>query len=80
MDEVMNVSPCPGCGGSDLYRTVRPVAAGGGHAPNYLPGLGPWWRSERFVLVLCKSCGLTRFFARPEATAKVSESEKWERA
>jgi predicted nucleic-acid-binding Zn-ribbon protein len=74
----MKISRCPNCGGGNLYRS-KPVSAGGGHAPNYLPGLGRLFMSERFHLVLCKDCGLTRFFARREATEKVAESEKWER-
>lgn len=74
----MNVSPCPNCGGRNLYRS-QPVSAGGGHAPNYLPGLGGFLRSERFHLVLCKDCGLTRFFARREALDKVAHSRRWER-
>ncbi len=27
---------CANCGGNELYRTKKPVSAGGGHAPNYL--------------------------------------------
>jgi predicted nucleic-acid-binding Zn-ribbon protein len=74
----MTVSPCPNCGGTNQYRS-RPVSAGGGHAPNYLPGLGSFFRAERFHLVVCKDCGLTRFFARREATDKLTTTDKWER-
>jgi len=74
----MRVSPCPNCGGSNQYRS-RAVSAGGGHAPNYLPGLGSFFRAERFHLVVCKDCGLTRFFARREATDKLATTDKWER-
>lgn len=72
------VSPCPNCGGTQLFRSDE-VSAGGGHAPNYLPGLGGVLNAEKFVLVTCRDCGLTRFFARPEARAKLSESKKWSR-
>jgi len=71
-----NLSPCPNCGSRALYKSGN-VSAGGGHAPNYLPGLGSFWNSEQFYLVICRDCGLTRFFARPEARAKISESNKW---
>jgi predicted nucleic-acid-binding Zn-ribbon protein len=71
-------SPCPNCDSRELYRSEE-VSAGGGHAPNYLPGLGGFWLAERFNLVVCKECGLTRFFARPEARVKVAESKKWKR-
>ena len=69
-------SPCPGCGGNTLYRGPE-TSAGGGHAPNYLPGLGSFLRSARFTLVVCRDCGLARFFAAPEARKKLMESSKW---
>ena len=71
-----DVAPCPGCGGRTLY-SGPPTSAGGGHAPNYLPGLGHFIFSAKFVLVVCRDCGLTRFFAQPEARAELKESSKW---
>jgi predicted nucleic-acid-binding Zn-ribbon protein len=71
-------SPCPNCDGRNLYKS-KEVSAGGGHAPNYLPGLGSFWLAERFYVVLCKDCGLTRFFARPEAMEKLPDSKAWKR-
>lgn len=53
--------------------------AGGGHAPNYLSGLGRWWRPETFQLVICRDCGLTRFFASKEARDRLADSNKWKR-
>ncbi len=73
-----NTSPCPNCGSKELYRSDE-VSAGGGHAPNYLPGLGNFFFSERFNLVVCRDCGLTRFFARSSARAKLPDSKKWKR-
>jgi len=73
------ITPCPNCSGSNLFRSRRPVSAGGGYAPNYLPGLGRWLSSGRFDIVVCRDCGLTRFFAQREATAKLGESGRWER-
>jgi predicted nucleic-acid-binding Zn-ribbon protein len=70
------LTPCPNCRGNTLYES-EPVSAGGRHAPNYLAGLGPWYRSARFVLVVCRDCGLTRYFASREARAKLKESRKW---
>ena len=70
------ISPCPNCEGRALYKSEE-VSAGGRHAPNYLPGLGSFFFSEKFNLVICKDCGFTRFFARPQARAKLSESKKW---
>ena len=68
---------CPECGGSSLYRAE--ASSGGGYAPTYLPGLGPWYGSARFDIVLCQSCGLTRFFAQRQALEKVGSSSKWKR-
>ncbi len=70
------VSPCPSCGGTSLYRGPE-TSSGGGHAPNWLPGLGSFWRSARLTLVVCRDCGLTRFFASAEARAKLRNSGKW---
>ena len=74
----MNYAPCPNCGGRSLFRS-KPVSAGGGHAPNYLPGIRRGLLSERFQLVLCGDCGLTRFFASRQASEKVAASDRWER-
>jgi len=70
------VSLCPNCGGGSQYRGPE-TGSGGGHAPNYLPGLGSFWRSARFSLVVCRDCGLTRFFATAEARQKLTESSRW---
>lgn len=74
----MNLSPCPNCAGTNLFRS-KEVSAGGGHAPNYLPGLGGFFQSEKFELVICRDCGLTRFFARPSALEKLSDAKEWRR-
>ena len=72
-----NLVPCPNCGGRTLYRGPA-TSSGGGHAPNYLPGLGRFIFSAKFVVVVCRDCGLTRFFvAEPEARARLRESGKW---
>ena len=72
------ISPCPNCGRSNLYESGE-ISAGGGYAPNYLPGLGGFLTSGKFILVMCQDCGLTRFFASPEARSRLSESSKWKR-
>lgn len=72
------IGACPECGSEELFRS-RPVSSGGGHAPNYLAGLGGVLVSAKFTIVVCRRCGLTRFFAAPAATAKLSDSSKWTR-
>jgi len=69
-------SSCPECGGHTLYRGPE-TSSGGGHAPNYLPGLGGFLRAAKFTLVVCRDCGLTRFYVADEARRKLSESAKW---
>jgi hypothetical protein len=73
------VAPCPNCSSGNLFRSRKPVSAGGGYAPNYLPGLGGFFLSGRFHVVVCRDCGLTRFFAHRDATAKLGDSGRWER-
>ena len=74
------VSPCPNCSSSNLFRSRKPVSAGGGYAPNYLPGLGRLLMSARLDIVVCRDCGLTRAFAHRDATARLADSGRWERA
>ncbi len=71
-------APCPNCGGTTLYR-AESIGAGGGHAPNYLPGLGGFLKAARFDVVVCRACGLTRWFARPEARQRLTDASKWKR-
>ncbi len=75
----MKISHCTNCGSRNQYRS-EPVSAGGGHAPNYLPGLGGFFKAEKFHVVVCRQCGLTRFFAREVALEKLGQSEKWREA
>jgi predicted nucleic-acid-binding Zn-ribbon protein len=73
---VQNSSTCPECGHSNLYSSAE-VSAGGGYAPNYLQGLGGFLSTPKFTVVVCKDCGLSRFFASKEARDKLSVSDKW---
>jgi len=46
--------------------------------PDYLAGLGKhWFQPAEFVVVVCRDCGLTRFYAEPEARKKLGEAKKW---
>jgi DNA-directed RNA polymerase subunit RPC12/RpoP len=71
--------PCPNCQSRNLYKSRSPLGGGGHHAPNYLVGLGRWYRAGRFDVVLCRDCGLTRLFAEEEAREKLEDSKSWER-
>ena len=74
----MTITPCPNCNSSRLYRTVKDVSSGGGHAPNYLPGLGKRFGSAKFRVVVCHECGLTRWFATDESREKLGDAKQWE--
>jgi len=76
---MVSISPCPNCGGGNLFMANKDVSSGGGYAPNYLPGLSGMLAQEKFKVVVCADCGLARFFARSSATSKLAESSKWHR-
>ena len=69
---------CPECGRNNLYSSVE-VASASGDGLSFLPGLGGFLVSAKFTLVMCRDCGLTRFYASPEARAKLSETSKWKK-
>ncbi len=74
-----SISPCPNCGGANLYMANKDVSSGGGHAPNYLPDLGGLFKRAKFKVVVCADCGLTQLLAGSSARSKLAESAKWER-
>ncbi len=69
-------SQCSNCGSKNLFLYKKTVNAGGGYAPNFLPGLSH--TPERFNLVVCGDCGITSFFARESAIAKLLDSKNWQ--
>lgn len=73
-----DTSRCPECDGSRVYRQGG-ISAGGGYAPNYLSGLGSFFSAAKFTIAVCADCGLTRWYASPEARAKLPHSDAWRR-
>jgi len=71
-------STCPGCNGRRVYAS-KEISAGGGHAPDYLPGLGQnWWSgAAKLTVVVCADCGLIRSFAGEDALRKLPDSKHW---
>lgn len=69
---------CPECGGSRVHSHAG-ISSGGGYAPNYLPSLGGFFASAKFTVRVCADCGLTRFYAEPEARAKLADNPRWRR-
>jgi len=70
---------CPGCGSQDLYVSLNPINAGGGYAPDLLPGLHAWFSSGKMRAVLCAECGLYRQYADANARERVRTSTKWQK-
>ena len=73
----MNSNPktCPECGRQNLYATT--TNSGGGYGPMLLPRLGGFLRMAVFQVVVCADCGLTRFYAEPEARGKLPMAKAW---
>jgi predicted nucleic-acid-binding Zn-ribbon protein len=71
-------SICPECNGNRVFRQGG-ISAGGGYAPNYLAGLGSFWKAPKFTISVCADCGLTRYYASPEARAKLVDNDAWRR-
>ena len=69
----MHVAPCSDCGSSDLRVTTTDAV------PDLLPGASGVFHPVKFDVVVCCSCGLTRFFAPREAVDKLAKSALWEK-
>jgi len=68
---------CSECNGSEIYTTK--VGAGGGYAPDLLPGAHPWWRGGKFEVYVCGKCGYYQFFVPEEALRKIKQNQNFER-
>ena len=72
------MTPCPNCEGRNTYLNKKGVS-GGGHAANYLPGLGGFMQFAKLYPAICRDCGLVRFFVDQSTQSKLDDSSKWER-
>lgn len=68
---------CSECGGGEIYRTV--ISAGGGHAPDMLPGAHPWWRGGKMEVYVCGKCGHYQFFVPQEHLENIKQLKKFEK-
>jgi len=68
---------CSECSGSEIYRTE--VGAGGGYAPDLLPGTHPWWRSGKLEVYVCGRCGHYQLFVPEEALSEMKHKQKFEK-
>jgi len=69
------VKPCPECGKTNLFVTT--TNSGGGYGPMLLPKLGGFIVPATFEVVVCADCGLTRFFASPDARNRLATTKNW---
>lgn len=53
------------------------VSAGGGYAPDLLPGAHPWWKGGQLEAYVCCTCGHFQYFVPEAALAKLVESEEF---
>jgi len=67
---------CPHCGSTSLYEAQ---ANARGQGLDLLPGLGGFWKSGMFRVVVCSECGATQFFADEKSRAELSQNGKWKR-
>jgi hypothetical protein len=66
---------CNECGGTNIRTTTVP--AGGGYAPDLLPGTHPWWKSGKLEVFVCATCGHFQFFVPSNVLASVIESDEF---
>lgn len=68
---------CSECSGTEIYTST--VSAGGGYAPDILPGAHPSWRSGKIDVFICGTCGNFQYFVPDEALDEVRESKRFRR-
>ena len=74
---------CPNCGSMELYQAQR-VEASSVYGPKLLPGLvqdgmGKTTRPIGFRAIVCRECGLIRYFVLPNLLEKLDNTEEWTR-
>ena len=76
-------SRCPECGGGSLYRTTVGSGPVGGAANgimfDLLPELGTFFSYAKMDSVVCRDCGLLRFYVSPESRNRLDEAQGWTR-
>ena len=69
---------CPECGSANVF-VHGDINVRGGHGPDLLPGTSSRFKSAKMKAVVCKDCGLTRFYAAQETLAKINTDRGWQR-
>ena len=66
---------CASCGSTSIRTTS--VSAGGGYAPDLLPGAHSWWKSATLEVFICTGCGHFQYFVPSDRLAEVIASDKF---
>jgi len=75
-EDVPPQTTCPECRGDNLY-THGGISARGGYGPDLLPGASGIFASAKMRSVVCRDCGLVRFYAGNEALARITPENGW---
>jgi predicted nucleic-acid-binding Zn-ribbon protein len=73
---VRNPSQCPECGSNDLY-SQGGINARGGYGADLLPGASGVFSTAKMRAVVCKGCGLVRFYADADALKRIGRDHGW---
>ena len=68
--------PCPDCGNSNLM-SHGGIPARGAYGPDLLTGAGGIFSTPKMRAVVCKDCGLVRYYVDSDALAKISTESGW---
>ena len=55
------------------------ISARGGYGPDLLPGTSGVFTNAKMKAIVCKDCGLVRFYAQRDTLAKLSSDKGWQR-
>ena len=69
---------CPECESTHLY-VHGDISARGGYGPDLLPGTSGVFTNAKMKAIVCKDCGLVRFYAQRDTLAKLSSDKGWQR-
>lgn len=60
---------CPSCQSEEIF--TQEVAARGRYGPDFLPGVGGFWKPAHFEVYVCGACGYTQFFVPQKLLERV---------
>lgn len=62
---------CPSCQSHDIF--TQDVAARGRYGPDFLPGVGGFWKPAHFEVYVCGACGYTQFYVPQKLLERVQK-------